>query len=99
MSFNECNLGMEKLGNFMVLSKNSTCHNNINILLVHGFGASKNIGEIIKIFLAKFLIAAIDLLGFGESSQPRALLNYEPYEENSLNIPLIYGVIKYQHFV
>ena len=44
----------------------------------------KNIGDIIKTFLAKFLIASIDLLGFGESSQPSALLDYEPYKENSI---------------
>jgi len=67
------------------LSKKSTCENNINILLVHGFGASKkhwrhnqdHLGEVFNCY-------AIDLIGFGESSQPSALLDYEPYEENSI---------------
>ena len=66
------------------LSKNS-CENNINILLVHGFGASKKHWRYNQEFLGKiFNCYAIDLLGFGESSQPRALLNYEPYKENSI---------------
>ena len=67
------------------LSKKSKCENNINILLVHGFGASKKhwrhnqdlLGEIFKCY-------AIDLLGFGESSQPNALLNHEANKENSI---------------
>jgi len=67
------------------LSKNSTCENNINILLVHGFGASKKHWRHNQDFLGKvFNCYAIDLLGFGESSQPNALLNYEPYKENSI---------------
>ena len=67
------------------LSKNITSDININILLVHGFGASKNHWRHNQNFLGKFFNCySIDLLGFGESSQPTALLNYEPYRENSI---------------
>ena len=67
------------------LSKNSTIENNINILLVHGFGASKKHWRHNQDFLGEvFNCYAIDLLGFGESSQPSALLNYEPFRENSI---------------
>jgi len=67
------------------LTKNSTIENNINILLVHGFGASKKHWRHNQDFLGEvFNCYAIDLLGFGESSQPSALLNYEPYRENSI---------------
>ncbi len=56
-----------------------------NILLIHGFGASKDhwrynqdfIGEENNCF-------AIDLLGFGESSQPIAQLDYEPSKKNAI---------------
>ena len=58
------------------LSKESTSEKNIKILLVHGFGASKNHWRHNQDFLGKFSSCyAIDLLGFGESSQPSALLN------------------------
>ena len=67
------------------LSKNSIHENNINILLIHGFGASKKHWRHNQDFLGKeFNCYAIDLIGFGESSQPSALLDYEPYEENSI---------------
>ena len=67
------------------LSKKSTCNKNINILLVHGFGASKKHWRHNQDFLSKvYNCYAIDLLGFGESSQPSALLNYEPDKENSI---------------
>ena len=67
------------------LSKKSNRDNNINILLVHGFGASKKHWRHNQDFLGEvFNCYAIDLLGFGESSQPRALLNYETYKENSI---------------
>ena len=76
---------MEKLGNFMVFIKKIYFEKNINILLVHGFGASKKHWRHNQDFLGKFFNCyAIDLLGFGESSQPSALLNYEPYKENSI---------------
>ena len=67
------------------LSKKSTYDKNINVLLVHGFGASKNHWRHNQGFLGEvFNCYAIDLLGFGESSQPSALLNYETYRENSV---------------
>ncbi len=67
------------------LSKNSVEENNINILLVHGFGASKKHWRNNQNFLGNFFPCyAIDLIGFGESSQPSALLNYEPYKKNSV---------------
>ena len=67
------------------LSKESTPEKNIKILLVHGFGASKNHWRHNQDFLGKFSNCyAIDLLGFGKSSQPSALLNYESEKENSI---------------
>ena len=67
------------------LSKKSNCENNVNILLVHGFGASKKHWRHNQDFLGQvFNCYTIDLLGFGDSSQPSALLNYEPYKENSV---------------
>ncbi len=67
------------------LSKKSNLENNSNILLVHGFGASKEHWRHNQDFLGKDLNCyAIDLLGFGESSQPSALLDYENYKENSI---------------
>ena len=67
------------------LSKNSSFQKKINILLVHGFGASKKHWRHNQDFLGEvFNCYAIDLLGFGESSQPSAVLNYEPYIENSV---------------
>ena len=67
------------------LSKESISEKNIKILLIHGFGASKNHWRYNQDFLGKFSNCyAIDLLGFGESSQPSALLDYEPNKENSI---------------
>ena len=67
------------------LSKKSDCEKNINILLIHGFGASKKHWRHNQNFLGKnFNCFAIDLLGFGESSQPSALLDHEPNKENSI---------------
>ena len=67
------------------LSKKSNSGNNINILLIHGFGASKKHWRHNQNFLGEnFNSYAIDLLGFGESSQPSALLNYEPFKKNSI---------------
>ena len=67
------------------VSKMSTCKNNINILLVHGFGASKKHWRHNQDYLGKYFNCyAIDLLGFGESSQPYALLNYETPRKNSI---------------
>ena len=67
------------------VSKKATQDKNENILLVHGFGASKKHWRHNQDFLGRiFNCYAIDLLGFGDSSQPSALLDYEPYKENSI---------------
>ena len=67
------------------LSKKSSCENDTSILLVHGFGASKKHWRHNQDFLGEFFKCyAIDLIGFGESSQPSALLDYESYKENSI---------------
>ena len=67
------------------LSKESTSEKNIKILLVHGFGASKKHWRHNQDFLGNFSNCyAIDLLGFGKSSQPSALLNYETDKKNSI---------------
>jgi len=63
-------------------SKNSP-NNNFNILLIHGFGASKRHWRHNQDFLGNISNCySIDLLGFGESSQPGSLLDYESYKEN-----------------
>jgi len=67
------------------LSKESTSEKDIKILLVHGFGASKKHWRHNQNFLGRvFKCYSIDLLGFGESSQPSSLLDYENYRENSI---------------
>ena len=67
------------------LSKESSINNEINILLVHGFGASKKHWRHNQDFLGKkYNCYSIDLLGFGESSQPSARLEYESFKENSI---------------
>ena len=55
----------------------------INVLLIHGFGASKkhwrnNQNQIGN----SFNCYSIDLLGFGDSSQPSAVLDYERKKDN-----------------
>lgn len=56
-----------------------------NILLVHGFGASKKHWRHNQNFLSNHSNCySIDLLGFGESSQPHSLLDYEKHKENSI---------------
>ena len=58
---------------------------NINILLIHGFGASKEHWRHNQDYLGEnYNCFSIDLLGFGQSSQPNALLNYESDRENSV---------------
>jgi len=58
---------------------------NTNILLIHGFGASKNHWRFNQVILGEQTNCfAIDLLGFGESSQPLALLDYEHPKNNSI---------------
>ena len=67
------------------LSNKSKGENKENILLIHGFGASKKHWRHNQNFLGNFYNCyAIDLLGFGESSQPSALLDYESYKKNSI---------------
>ena len=67
------------------LSKQSKSNNEINVLLVHGFGASKRHWRHNQDFLGNHSNCfSIDLLGFGESSQPSALLDYESYKDNSI---------------
>ena len=66
------------------LSKQSP-NNNLNILLIHGFGASKRHWRHNQDFLGSiYNCYSIDLLGFGESSQPGALLDYESYKKNHI---------------
>ena len=66
-------------------SKLSSNDNDLNILLIHGFGASKRHWRHNQNFLGNIHNCySIDLLGFGESSQPRALLDYEAYKENCI---------------
>ncbi len=56
-----------------------------NLLLIHGFGASKKHWRHNQQFLGKdFNCYAIDLLGFGESSQPIAILDYEKPKKNGV---------------
>ena len=56
--------------------------NDLNIILIHGFGASKRHWRHNQDFLGNFSNCySIDLLGFGESSQPGALLDFESYKE------------------
>ena len=67
------------------LSKEYNHEKNIKILLVHGFGASKNHWRHNQDFLGRVSNCyAIDFLGFGKSSQPFALLSYESDKENSI---------------
>ncbi len=67
------------------LSTLSMSDDDINVLLIHGFGASKGHWRHNQDFLGKnYKCYSIDLLGFGKSSQPIALLNYESFRENSV---------------
>ena len=67
------------------LSNTSEKKSDINILLIHGFGASKKHWRNNQNILGdSFNCYSIDLLGFGESSQPLAHLNYESKKKNSV---------------
>ena len=67
------------------LSNNHLNNSKKNILLIHGFGASKNHWRNNQKFLGgHFNCYAIDLLGFGESSQPGATLDYEFPKDNEV---------------
>ena len=66
-------------------SSKSSNENDLNILLIHGFGASKRHWRHNQNFLGNiYNCYSIDLLGFGESSQPGALLDNETYKENCI---------------
>ena len=66
-------------------SSKQSPNNDLNILLIHGFGASKRHWRHNQDFLGSiYNCYSIDLLGFGESSQPRALLDYESYKKNHI---------------
>jgi len=57
----------------------------INVLLIHGFGASKEHWRNNQKILGRHTNCyAMDLLGFGQSSQPKALLDYETKKENHI---------------
>ena len=67
------------------LSNNLGKNSETNILLIHGFGASKNHWRNNQKFLGNYYNCyAIDLLGFGESSQPGATLDYEFPKDNEV---------------
>ena len=66
-------------------TKQTSYNSDLNILLIHGFGASKRHWRHNQDFLGNIHNCySIDLLGFGESSQPGALLDYEPYKKNHI---------------
>ena len=76
---------LAKLANFLVFSNLPDKKSKKNILLIHGFGASKNHWRYNQEFLGETTNCfAIDLLGFGNSSQPKALLDYENPDNNSI---------------
>ena len=56
------------------------------VLLIHGFGANTNHWRYNQPIISELRTTyAIDLLGFGESEQPKARLKNEPHEEGSVN--------------
>tara|TARA_Y100000589_G_scaffold294764_1_gene300675 strand:- start:328 stop:1242 length:915 start_codon:yes stop_codon:yes gene_type:complete len=67
------------------LSNNKSNNSEINILLIHGFGASKNHWRNNQKFLGNYFNCySIDLLGFGDSSQPGATLDHEYSKDNEV---------------
>tara|TARA_Y100001970_G_scaffold294301_1_gene450109 strand:- start:13271 stop:14179 length:909 start_codon:yes stop_codon:yes gene_type:complete len=57
-----------------------------NVLLIHGFGASKYHWRFNQTFLGnEFNCFSIDLLGFGESSQPKAIITGDTNEEDGVH--------------
>ena len=83
MSFKKSKNWKWKDWNISWSSSKKSSSNDLNILLIHGFGASKRHWRHNQDFLGNYYNCySIDLLGFGESSQPGALLEYEPYIEN-----------------
>ena len=85
MSFRKSEIWKWKDWDISWSSSKQSSNNNINILLIHGFGASKSHWRHNQDFLGNFSNCySIDLLGFGESSQPGALLDYESYKKNHI---------------
>ena len=74
-----------------IFIKKSNYENNINILLVHGWASKKHWRHNQDFFGKFFKCYAIDLLGFGESSQPSALLNSSLINKIQFSIHLTYG--------
>ena len=67
------------------LENHSNKASNINVVLIHGFGASKEHWRNNQKILGEYTNCyALDLLGFGKSSQPKAILDYEPKKENHI---------------
>ena len=67
------------------LSQKAAQNSDLNILLIHGFGASKkHWRNNQKILGEHYNCYSIDLLGFGESSQPSALLDFESPKKNNV---------------
>ena len=65
---------------------NESENKEIAILLIHGFGASKDHWRFNqKVISSKAPCYSIDLVGFGESSQPKAQLAYEKKQSDSFN--------------
>ena len=58
----------------------------IAIVLIHGFGASKGHWRFNQKFLSSIAPCyAIDLIGFGESSQPNSQISYEKKNNENFN--------------
>ena len=58
----------------------------IAVLFIHGFGASKDHWRFNQKAMSSIATCyALDLVGFGESSQPKAILSYERIQPNSFN--------------
>ena len=85
MSFKKSKNWKWKDWNISWSSSKEFSDNDLNILLIHGFGAAKKHWRHNQDFLGNiYNCYSIDLLGFGESSQPGALLDYESYKENHI---------------
>ncbi len=61
-------------------------NNEIGIVLIHGFGASKDHWRYNQQHMSSIApIYALDLVGFGESSQPQSQLKYEKETDKNFN--------------
>ena len=69
---------------WQVEGKNNTA--SISIVLIHGFGASKDHWRFNQKSISSIATCyALDLIGYGESSQPKAQLSDEKEQPNSFN--------------